>query len=88
MRPMEPKRHQPPAQKRRHHHHGVYVVELADPVWNEASFRKANPDHQLGKPFVYVGIFGIVHVISGNFFLALIRDQQYKTVFAETVNLG
>jgi len=43
---------------RRHHHH-VYVVELADPVWNEASFRKANPDHQLGKPFVYVGMTGL-----------------------------
>lgn len=43
---------------RRHHHH-VYVVELADSVWNEASFRKANPDHQLGKPFVYVGMTGL-----------------------------
>jgi hypothetical protein len=46
------------ARSRRHHHH-VYVVELADPVWNEASFRKANPDHQLGKPFVYVGMTGL-----------------------------
>ena len=42
----------------RHHYH-VYVVELADPVWNEPSFRKANPDHQLGKPFVYVGMTGL-----------------------------
>jgi hypothetical protein len=42
----------------RHQHH-VYVVELADQVWNEASFRKANPDHQLGKPFVYVGMTGL-----------------------------
>ena len=41
------------------HHHHVYVIELADPVWNEASFRKANPDHQLGKPFVYVGMTGL-----------------------------
>lgn len=46
------------SRSRRHHHH-VYVVELADPVWNEASFRKANPDHQLGKPFVYVGMTGL-----------------------------
>ena len=44
----------PLAAGRRHHHH-VYVVELADQVWNEARFRKANPDYQLGKPFVYVG---------------------------------
>ena len=42
----------------RHHHH-VYVVQLSDAVWNEASFRRANPDHQLGKPFVYVGMTGL-----------------------------
>ncbi len=43
---------------RRHHHH-VYVVELSDRVWNEAAFRKANPDYRLGKPFVYVGMTGL-----------------------------
>lgn len=43
---------------KRHHHH-VYVVELADQVWNEASFRRANPDHELGKPLVYVGMTGL-----------------------------
>jgi hypothetical protein len=42
----------------RHRHH-VYVVELSDLVWNEPTFRKANPDHQLGKPFVYVGMTGL-----------------------------
>ena len=42
----------------RHHHH-VYVVELSDRVWNEPSFRRANPDYQLGKPFVYVGMTGL-----------------------------
>ena len=41
------------------HHHRVYVVELADQVWNEPSFRHANPDHQLGKPLVYVGMTGL-----------------------------
>ena len=44
--------------KRRHRHH-VYVAELADQVWNEASFRRANPGYQLGKPFVYVGMTGL-----------------------------
>ena len=53
-----PKHSKRSSRSRRHHHH-VYVVELADPVWNEASFRKANPDHQLGKPFVYVGMTGL-----------------------------
>ena len=43
---------------RRHHHH-VYVVELHDRVWNEARFRAANPDYQLGRPFVYVGMTGL-----------------------------
>ena len=48
-----------PAKKPRRHHHCVYVVELADQVWNEPRFRAANPDHQLGKPFVYVGMTGL-----------------------------
>lgn len=42
----------------RHHYH-VYVVELDDRVWNEARFRRANPDHRLGRPFVYVGMTGL-----------------------------
>jgi predicted GIY-YIG superfamily endonuclease len=45
--------------RRRAHHHHVYVVELSDRVWNEATFRKANPDNRLGKPFVYVGMTGL-----------------------------
>ena len=49
-----PKRRAP----RRQHHH-VYVVELDDAVWNIARFRRANPDYQLGKPFVYVGMTGL-----------------------------
>ena len=43
---------------RKHHHH-VYVVELSDRVWNEPSFRRANPDYQLSKPLVYVGMTGL-----------------------------
>ena len=41
------------------HHHHVYVVALSDRVWNEPAFRRANPDHQLGKPLVYVGMTGL-----------------------------
>jgi len=40
-------------------HHYVYVVELDDRVWNHARFRRANPDWQLGRPFVYVGMTGL-----------------------------
>jgi hypothetical protein len=37
----------------------VYVVELDDPVWSNGRFRRANPDWQIGKPFVYVGMTGL-----------------------------
>jgi hypothetical protein len=40
-------------------HYHVYVVELADAVWNAARFRKANPGWRLGQPFVYVGMTGL-----------------------------
>lgn len=40
-------------------HYDVYVVELDDRVWNAARFRRANPDHELGKPLVYVGMTGL-----------------------------
>ena len=46
------------ARRRSSHHYHVYVVELGDAVWNEPRFRRANPDHSLGKPFVYVGMTG------------------------------
>ncbi|MBA2674684.1 hypothetical protein [Ramlibacter sp.] len=41
------------------HHYHVYVVELADAVWSNARFRRANSDYELGKPFVYVGMTGL-----------------------------
>jgi hypothetical protein len=47
------------APRRPAHHHNVYVVELDDRIWNLARFRKANPDYELGKPLVYVGMTGL-----------------------------
>lgn len=47
-----------PRRAARHHHH-VYVAELSDRVWNEASVRESNPDWQPGKPFVHVGMTGL-----------------------------
>ncbi len=41
----------------RHHYH-VYVVQLNPMVWKHARFRRANPDHVIGKPCVYVGMTG------------------------------
>ncbi|SAK89514.1 hypothetical protein AWB76_06451 [Caballeronia temeraria] len=49
----------PPARRARSHHYSVYVVELSGTVWNEARFRRANPDYVIGMPFVYVGMTGI-----------------------------
>ena len=43
----------------RSHHYSVYVVELAAAVWNVPGFRRANPGHRSGKPFVYVGMTGL-----------------------------
>jgi predicted GIY-YIG superfamily endonuclease len=40
-------------------HYHVYVVELGDAVWNNARFRRCNPDYRLGMPFVYVGMTGL-----------------------------
>ncbi len=40
-------------------HYHVYVVELDDRVWNHARFRRANPEHIMGKPLVYVGMTGL-----------------------------
>ncbi|MDQ2734170.1 MAG: hypothetical protein M3Y55_04080 [Pseudomonadota bacterium] len=47
------------ASRRAAHRYSVYVVELDDRIWNLARFRKANPDHVLSKPFVYVGMTGL-----------------------------
>ena len=41
------------------HRYHVYVVELDDRVWNNARFRRCNPDYTLGMPFVYVGMTGL-----------------------------
>jgi hypothetical protein len=47
-----------PPRQRRHHHH-VYVVLLSAQVWNEPAFRRANPDHDITKPCLYVGMTGL-----------------------------
>jgi len=56
-----PRKPPAPAPKKapRSHHYHVYVVELDDRVWNHARFRAANPEHQIGKPLVYVGMTGL-----------------------------
>jgi hypothetical protein len=45
--------------RRPSHHYYVYVVALSDSVWNEARFRRANPDYRFDQPCVYVGMTGL-----------------------------
>ncbi len=35
------------ARLKKSHHYYVYVVELDETVWNEARFRRSNPDYRL-----------------------------------------
>ena len=44
--------------RNRDHYH-VYVIELSKDVLYEGRFRKANPDYEIGKPCVYVGMTGL-----------------------------
>lgn len=53
-----PGRAAPRVRSRAHRHH-VYVVLLSERVWNEPSFRRANPDHDMTKPCLYVGMTGL-----------------------------
>jgi predicted GIY-YIG superfamily endonuclease len=41
------------------HRHSVYVVELDPAVYNLGRFRRANPECDLTKPCVYVGMTGL-----------------------------
>jgi hypothetical protein len=71
---------QPKARPRNHHYH-VYVIELADMVWNEARFRRANPDYVLGMPFVYVGMTGIDPDVRFDKHKAGIQSNRYAREF-------
>ncbi|MGE5866544.1 MAG: hypothetical protein ACM32J_15810 [Rhizobacter sp.] len=64
----------------RHHHH-VYVVELDEAIWNLARFRRANPDYQLGKPFVYVGMTGLDPDLRFDRHKAGIQANRYVQVY-------
>lgn len=63
------------------HHYHVYVIELADTVWNEARFRRANPDYVLGMPFVYVGMTGIDPDVRFDKHKAGIQSNRYAREF-------
>ena len=65
----------------RSHHYHVYVIALDDAVWNIATFRKANPDYQLGQPFVYVGMTGLDPDVRFDKHMAGIQSNRYVRRF-------
>ena len=46
------------SRKSKHHHH-VYVIELDPAILNVARFRRSNPERDILKPCVYVGMTGL-----------------------------
>ena len=64
-------------------HYHVYVVQLADQVWNSARFRRANPGYQLGKPFVYVGMTGLDPDIRFDKHKAGIQANRFVMLYGE-----
>jgi len=65
-----------PTRQKQHRHH-VYVIQLSDSVWNEAKFRRANPDYQLDKPLVYVGMTGLTPALRFNRHRAGIKANRF-----------
>jgi hypothetical protein len=63
------------------HHHNVYVVELDPAVLQLARFRKANPDRDILKPCVYVGMTGLAPQERFAKHKAGIRDNAYVQRF-------
>jgi len=69
--------------KKRRHHYSVYVVELAPQVLQHARFRRANPDWQLGKPFVYVGMTGLDPDVRFDKHKAGIQANRFVQLYGE-----
>ncbi|MEX2197590.1 MAG: hypothetical protein WD886_02175 [Burkholderiales bacterium] len=63
------------------HRHHVYVVELDPAVLNLARFRKANPDRDMLKPCVYVGMTGLTPAARFDKHKAGIRANSYVQRF-------
>ena len=44
---------------KKRHRHNVYVIELDPRVYNSPRFRRANPNHDITKPCIYIGCTGL-----------------------------
>ena len=75
---VQPKRAKP-AKPTGHHH--VYVIELARSVWMEPGFRKANPDGDITRTAVYVGMTGLIPDVRFDKHKAGIQDGPYVKAY-------
>ena len=64
----------------RHHHH-VYVIELQRAVWVEPGFRRANPDGDITRPAVYVGMTGLTPDVRFDKHMAGIQAGRYVQAY-------
>ncbi len=62
---------------RRKSHHHVYVVELSKDVLFETKFKRCNPNYQVGKPCVYVGMTGLDPDVRFDKHMAGIQANSY-----------
>jgi len=67
--------------RKRRHHYSVYVVELSPKVWNHRKFRKSNPDHDVLKPCVYVGMTGLSPDVRFDKHKAGIQANRYVMLY-------
>jgi hypothetical protein len=58
-------------------------VLLSDRVWNEPRFRRANPEHALGKPCVYVGMTGLDPDLRFDRHKAGIKANRFVELYGE-----
>ena len=68
------------ARSPRHHHH-VYVIELQRAVWMEPGFRRANPDGDITRPAVYVGMTGLKPDVRFDKHMAGIQAGRYVQAY-------
>ena len=69
--------------RKRRHHYSVYVVELSPKVWNHRKFRKSNPDHDVLKPCVYVGMTGLSPDVRFDKHKAGIQANRFVELYGE-----
>ncbi|KMQ80249.1 hypothetical protein BPMI_00218c [Candidatus Burkholderia pumila] len=63
------------------HHQCCMSSNLSDMVWNEARFRRSNPDYVIGIPFVYVGMTGIDPDVRFDKHKAGVQSNRYVREF-------